>query len=165
LTLSTTNGSEDLEVPYFIRFSAELIEAARSIGISLFQESSHKTVEATIQSIQTCLGPEDEDEDDGRHQQRGNGTGSSNNSPDVGPSSSRASNRLVQKANPVLPTASEVRGQQRSQSQIKSARVQMNDPLYQLDDSFVVMNDKAKLENMKLKADGCTLVKAVRLMF
>ena len=85
------------DVPFFIRFSEELVEDARSIGMPLFQESSHKTVEKTMRCIQRCLGPEadenDDDEDDGRLQKRGHGTQSPNASPDAddrdGPASIR----------------------------------------------------------------------------
>ena len=146
-------------VPYFIRFSPQLVEDARSIGMSLFQESSHKTVEATMLCVQKCLG-EDDDEDE-------NDTESPSNSPGDpdGPSRSRASSRLVHRANPGLPTASEVRAQRNqiksAAKEVKPAKVITMDPF---DDKIVMMSDKVKLENMKLKADGCALLKAVRQM-
>jgi hypothetical protein len=166
-------------VPFFIRFSEELVEDARSIGMSLFQESSHKTVENCIQK---CLGPEadenndedDDDENDGRMQQRGHGTRSLNESPDAddrdGPASGRSSTRLLEKAKPGRPTPSEVRAkmsqmktenafdEKLKMSQMKTARAHADAS----DEKLVIMSDKVKLDNMRLKADGNAQTKAVR---
>ena len=154
-------------VPFFIRFSEELVEDARSIGMPLFQESSHKTVEKTMRCIQRCLGPEanenDDDEDDGRLQQRGHGTRSPNASPDDGdgPASGRSSTRLVEKGKPVRPTPSEVRAKMsQMKTEVKMARAHAD----AFDEKLVIMSDKAKLENLKLRADGSAQAKVVRQM-
>jgi hypothetical protein len=122
LAISTTNGIE--EVPYFIRFSTSLVEAARDRGITLYRASSHKLVEQVLDLVQ-AVDPENDEVDD---QDNDMDTRSVDNSPvDNNGPRSRASTRLVEKS---FPAAGDVRMQR---SQKKSGR--LSDPASTTDNS------------------------------
>jgi hypothetical protein len=117
MLISTTNSGGGFdEVPFFIRFSADLVEAARERGITLYRESSHKLVESVIDLVLAENGDEEEEEE--------MDTQSANNSPD-GPTS-RASMRLVQESISAPISAGDVRMQR---SQQKTARQSNSAPL------------------------------------
>lgn len=118
MLLSRTSGSGFDEVAFFIRFSKDLVEAARERGITLYRASSHKLVESVIDMIliEKDVANEQEEEVDNEQEEEVD-TRSANNSPD-GPTS-RSSLRIVQQSVQAPPSASEIRMQRSAQ---RSAR-------------------------------------------
>ena len=118
MLLSRTSGSGFDEVAFFIRFSKDLVEAARERGITLYRASSHKLVESVIDMIliEKDVANEQEEEVDNEQEEEVD-TRSANNSPD-GPTS-RSSLRIIQQSVPAPLSAGDIRMQRSAQ---RSAR-------------------------------------------